>query len=66
MIHTHPKLCPTLECRLTRNMVRQQKTAEYADSGKLAEYKKWMDPSVIEKHWKAREAVGLCVVFRMM
>jgi len=42
--------------RLTRNMVRQAKTAEYAASGKLPEYKRWVDPAVIEKHWRENEA----------
>lgn len=38
-------------------MARQQKTTEYAQSGKVQEYKKWMDPAIIEKHWQEREAV---------
>eukprot|EP00200_Dunaliella_tertiolecta_P006113 CAMPEP_0202339238 /NCGR_PEP_ID=MMETSP1126-20121109/1188_1 /ASSEMBLY_ACC=CAM_ASM_000457 /TAXON_ID=3047 /ORGANISM="Dunaliella tertiolecta, Strain CCMP1320" /LENGTH=477 /DNA_ID=CAMNT_0048929765 /DNA_START=229 /DNA_END=1662 /DNA_ORIENTATION=- len=42
--------------RLKRNLARQTKTAEYAESGKLPEYKKWMDPAIIERHWKEREA----------
>jgi len=49
-------------------MARQYKTAEFAQSGKLAEYKKWMDPAVIEKHWREHEAVSrgaACVCVRV-
>ncbi|KAF5828800.1 hypothetical protein DUNSADRAFT_17079 [Dunaliella salina] len=42
--------------RLKRNMARQTKTAEFAESGKLPEYKKWMDPAIIERHRQEREA----------
>lgn len=41
--------------RLQRNMNRQAKTAEFANSGKLPEYKKWIDPAITEKHFRARE-----------
>lgn len=49
-------------CRLNRLKVRQDKTAAYAASGALPEYKKWVDPALIEAHWKAHEQVrlGLC------
>ncbi len=44
--------------RLTRNLIRQEKTAAYANSGALPEYKRWIDPAITEKHFKEREAVS--------
>lgn len=48
--------------RLTRLLNRQAKTAEYANSGALPEYKKWVDPAVIEKAWREHEAVSAPVL----
>lgn len=36
--------------RLSKNLARQAKTAEFAAS--LPEYKKWVDPALIERHWR--------------
>jgi hypothetical protein len=44
-------------CRLERNLARQAATAEYASSGKLPEYKRWVDPAITERHFREREAV---------
>ena len=57
---------PDYPCRLNRNKARQTRTAQYAESGKLAEYKRWMDPAVIDKYWKEREAVSTCKKLCMM
>lgn len=56
----HPKPQDiVLPFRLNKLKMRQAKTAEYAASGKLPEYKKWADPAIIEKHWRAHEAVSV-------
>ncbi len=44
--------------RLNRLRARQDKTAAYAASGALPEYKKWVDPALIEAHWRKHEEVS--------
>lgn len=38
-------------------MAKQTKSTEHAE--KLPEYKRWIDPAIIERHWREREEVGV-------